>query len=44
MQLVYDPDKSGSKMTIVCFVSGSGTIVAGGGEAEGEKADRADEA
>jgi folate-dependent phosphoribosylglycinamide formyltransferase PurN len=32
-QLVYDPDISGQKMTIVCFVSGSGTnyreIVAG---------------
>jgi len=24
-QLVYDPSKSGEKMTIVCFVSGSGT-------------------
>ncbi|MFC2056799.1 phosphoribosylglycinamide formyltransferase [Chloroflexota bacterium] len=24
-QLVYDPAKSGTKMTIVCFVSGSGT-------------------
>ena len=24
-QLVYDPTKSGKKMTIVCFVSGSGT-------------------
>ncbi len=24
-QLVYDPSESGSKMTIVCFVSGSGT-------------------
>jgi len=24
-QLVYDPDKSGHRMTIVCFVSGSGT-------------------
>ena len=32
-QLVYDPTKSRGKMTIVCFVSGSGTnyreIVAG---------------
>jgi phosphoribosylglycinamide formyltransferase-1 len=25
MQLIYDPAKSGKKMTIVCFVSGSGT-------------------
>jgi folate-dependent phosphoribosylglycinamide formyltransferase PurN len=24
-QLIYDPRKSGSRMTIVCFVSGSGT-------------------
>ncbi|MFC2044413.1 formyltransferase family protein, partial [Chloroflexota bacterium] len=24
-QLIYDPSKSGGKMTIVCFVSGSGT-------------------
>lgn len=24
-QLIYDPTKSGSRMTIVCFVSGSGT-------------------
>jgi len=24
-QLIYDPSKSGKKMTIVCFVSGSGT-------------------
>ena len=25
MQLIYDPAKSGKRMTIVCFVSGSGT-------------------
>ena len=25
MQLIYDPAKSGHRMTIVCFVSGSGT-------------------
>jgi hypothetical protein len=24
-QLIYDPAKSGKRMTIVCFVSGSGT-------------------
>lgn len=35
-QPVYDPDKSGTEMTIVCFVSGSGTnyreIAAGGSQ------------
>jgi hypothetical protein len=24
-QLIYDPAKSGKRMTIVCFISGSGT-------------------